>query len=114
MSGTSMATAVVAGMLSYIKSFHKYWGIAKIKSAIMISAYPVIKSSNEAVLAMGNGCINPLKAMNPGLVYDISSEEYRRYLLGREGELEYLALMEETIEGEKILGIDLNLPNFSL
>ncbi|PPE00983.1 hypothetical protein GOBAR_DD01946 [Gossypium barbadense] len=114
MSGTSMANAVVAGMLSYIKTFHKDWGIARIKSTIMTSANPVIKSSNAAVLAMGSGCINPLKAMNPGLVYDISPEEYRRYLLSREGELEYLALMEENIEGEKILGTDLNLPNFSL
>ncbi|TYH36540.1 hypothetical protein ES332_D13G272100v1 [Gossypium tomentosum] len=114
MSDTSMANAVVAGMLSYIKTFHKDWGIARIKSAIMTSANPVIKSSNAAVLAMGSGCINPLKAMNPGLVYDISPEEYRRYLLSREGELEYLALMEENIEGEKILGTDLNLPNFSL
>ncbi|MBA0780044.1 hypothetical protein Gotri_004187 [Gossypium trilobum] len=35
MSGTSMANAVVAGMLSYIKTFHKDWGIARIKSAIM-------------------------------------------------------------------------------
>ncbi|KAB1996859.1 hypothetical protein ERO13_D13G227150v2, partial [Gossypium hirsutum] len=114
MSDTSMANAVVAGILSYIKTFHKDWGIARIKSAIMTSANPVIKSSNAAVLAMGSGCINPLKAMNPGLVYDISPEEYRRYLLSREGELEYLALMEENIEGEKILGMDLNLPNFNL
>ncbi|MBA0786293.1 hypothetical protein Gotri_027325 [Gossypium trilobum] len=36
-SGTSMASAVVAGMLSCIKSFHKDWGIARIKSAIMTS-----------------------------------------------------------------------------
>ncbi|MBA0664484.1 hypothetical protein Goklo_004473 [Gossypium klotzschianum] len=35
MSGTSLANAVVAGMLSYIKTFHKDWGIARIKSAIM-------------------------------------------------------------------------------
>ncbi|MFQ6642324.1 hypothetical protein Gotur_018642 [Gossypium turneri] len=37
MSGTSMANAVVVGMLSYIKTFHKDWGIARIKSAIMTS-----------------------------------------------------------------------------
>ncbi|MBA0819161.1 hypothetical protein Gohar_019605 [Gossypium harknessii] len=35
MSGTSMANALVASMLSYIKTFHKDWGIARIKSAIM-------------------------------------------------------------------------------
>ncbi|MBA0700894.1 hypothetical protein Goari_026842 [Gossypium aridum] len=80
----------------------------------VMSANPVIKSSNETVLAMRSGCINPLKTINPGLVYDISPKEYRRYLLSREGELKYLALVEENVEGEKILGIDLNLPNFSL
>ncbi|KAG4167862.1 hypothetical protein ERO13_A13G222113v2 [Gossypium hirsutum] len=55
----------------------------------------------------------PLKAMTTGSVYDISPEEYRRYLLSREGELEYLALMEENIE-EKNLRMDVNLPNFNL
>ncbi|MBA0777268.1 hypothetical protein Gotri_005311 [Gossypium trilobum] len=37
MSDTSMVNAVVVGMLSYIKTFHKDWGIARIKSAIMTS-----------------------------------------------------------------------------
>ncbi|MBA0636544.1 hypothetical protein Godav_021857 [Gossypium davidsonii] len=32
-----MATAIVAGMLFYIKSFHKNWGITRIKSTIMTS-----------------------------------------------------------------------------
>ncbi|MBA0703009.1 hypothetical protein Goari_022967, partial [Gossypium aridum] len=80
----------------------------------VMSANPVIKSFDKVVLLMGSGCISPLKAMNPDLAYDISPEEYKRYLLSREGELEYLVLMEKTIEGEKILRMDLNFLNFRL
>lgn len=37
MSGTSMASAVTVGLISYIRAIHKNWGPARIKSAIMTS-----------------------------------------------------------------------------
>ncbi|EOY19661.1 Uncharacterized protein TCM_044828 [Theobroma cacao] len=114
MSGTSMASAVTVGLISYIRAIHKNWGPARIKSAIMTSAKSINKPADMDVLGYGNECLNPLKAIDPGLVYDISLEEFRRYLLNLDGDKEYLSSNGENIQGEEILGMDLNLPNFSL
>lgn len=37
----------------------------------------------EAELAYGAGQINPIKAVNPGLVYDASEIDYVRFLSGQ-------------------------------
>ncbi|MCI53678.1 cucumisin-like, partial [Trifolium medium] len=36
----------------------------------------------EAEFAYGAGLINPVKAANPGLVYDISEADYAEFLCG--------------------------------
>ncbi|KAI3693332.1 hypothetical protein L6452_33167 [Arctium lappa] len=81
MSGTSMACPHVAGTAAYVKSFHPNWSPAAIKSAIMTSARPMSKRVNhEAEFAYGAGQLNPRRAVNPGLIYDMDNMSYVQFL----------------------------------
>ncbi|KAM1400547.1 hypothetical protein ACFX2I_027565 [Malus domestica] len=72
MSGTSMACPHVAGVAAYVKSFHPNWSPAAIRSAILTTAKPMSQRVNgDAEFAYGAGQVNPAKAVNPGLVYDM-------------------------------------------
>ncbi|KAE9622118.1 hypothetical protein Lal_00032471 [Lupinus albus] len=80
-SGTSMSCPHVAGIAAYLKTFHPDWSPAAIKSAIMTSA-KTMKVSEDDVgeYAYGSGHVNPISAIHPGLVYDISLEDYIQML----------------------------------
>ncbi|KAJ4968182.1 hypothetical protein NE237_014883 [Protea cynaroides] len=82
-SGTSMACPHVTGAAAYVKTFHPTWSPAAIKSALMTTASSSV--TTRAVddsevpakeLAYGAGQIDPIKAINPGLVYDTVEAEY--------------------------------------
>ncbi|RVW48722.1 Subtilisin-like protease SBT3.18 [Vitis vinifera] len=90
LSGTSMACPHVTGVVALIKSAHPDWSPAAIKSAIMTTAYNR-DSTHDSILAggsrkvadpfdIGAGHLNPLKAMDPGLVYDMQASDYIAYL----------------------------------
>ncbi|KAL9283962.1 Subtilisin-like protease SBT4.3 [Arabidopsis thaliana] len=81
MSGTSMACPHVAGVAAYVKSFHPDWSPSAIKSAIMTTATPMnVKKNPEREFAYGSGQINPTKASDPGLVYEVETEDYLKML----------------------------------
>ncbi|KAI5647317.1 hypothetical protein M9H77_33322 [Catharanthus roseus] len=81
MSGTSMACPHVSGAAAYVKSFHLNWSPAAIKSAIMTTATPMSpKMDKDAEFAYGAGQVNPVKALNPGLVYDMNDLSYIQFL----------------------------------
>ncbi|KFK27456.1 hypothetical protein AALP_AA8G385200 [Arabis alpina] len=81
LSGTSMACPHVAGVAAYVKSFHPDWSPSAIKSAIMTTATPMnLKKNPEQEFAYGSGQINPTKASNPGLVYEVETEDYLKML----------------------------------
>ncbi|XP_065864208.1 subtilisin-like protease SBT4.14 [Euphorbia lathyris] len=81
MSGTSMACPHVAGVAAYIKSFHPNWSAAAIKSAILTTAKPISRRANtDAEFAYGAGQLNPARARNPGLVYDMDEMSYIQFL----------------------------------
>ncbi|KAI4305936.1 hypothetical protein L6164_029262 [Bauhinia variegata] len=71
LSGTSMSCPHVAGVAAYIKSFHPDWSPAAIKSSIMTTAKPM-NVSGDKEFAYGSGHLNPVEAVNPGLVYELS------------------------------------------
>ncbi|KAJ4979007.1 hypothetical protein NE237_009787 [Protea cynaroides] len=82
-SGTSMACPHATGAAAYVKTFHPTWSPAAIKSALMTTALSSV--TTHAVddsqvpakeLAYGAGQIDPIKAINPGLVYDTVEAEY--------------------------------------
>ncbi|GLJ59818.1 hypothetical protein SUGI_1524120 [Cryptomeria japonica] len=78
-SGTSMACPHATGAAAYVKSFHPDWSPAAIKSALMTTASTLdatLDGNGAAELGYGAGQINPLKATNPGLVYDADANSY--------------------------------------
>ncbi|KAM0949317.1 putative cucumisin [Dioscorea sansibarensis] len=93
-SGTSMATPHIAGVAALLKSTHKKWSPAAIKSAIMTTAdrfdrdgNPILDDSGDrerpaSLFAMGAGQVNPMAANDPGLIYDIKPKEYIKYICG--------------------------------
>ncbi|KAL5863763.1 hypothetical protein ACOSQ3_001277 [Xanthoceras sorbifolium] len=84
MSGTSMACPHVSGITALIRSAHPKWTPAAIKSAIMTTAdandhfgKPIMDGNITAgVFAIGAGQVNPERAINPGLIYDIKPDDY--------------------------------------
>ncbi|XP_022132049.1 CO(2)-response secreted protease-like isoform X2 [Momordica charantia] len=88
-SGTSMACPHVAGAAAFIKLIHHDWSSSMIKSALMTTAtlYDnqrkfMRNSTNNPSNPheMGAGEISPIKALNPGLVFESTTEDYLRFL----------------------------------
>ncbi|XP_042435958.1 subtilisin-like protease SBT3.5 [Zingiber officinale] len=86
-SGTSAACPHVSGVVALLKSLHPDWSHAAIKSALVttasnINAYgmPIQAESTPRKIAdpfdLGGGQIDPNRASDPGLVYDIDPREY--------------------------------------
>ncbi|KAK1353496.1 hypothetical protein POM88_051861 [Heracleum sosnowskyi] len=70
-SGTSMSCPHATAIAAYIKSFFPAWSPAAIKSALMTTAFPLNSTTSpDGEFAYGAGHIDPIKALNPGLVYD--------------------------------------------
>ncbi|XP_044955140.1 subtilisin-like protease 4, partial [Hordeum vulgare subsp. vulgare] len=91
MSGTSMAAPHIGGIAVLIKKAHPTWSPAAIKSAMMTTADTMDGRRMQMLdqdgrpanlISMGAGFINPIKAMNPGLVYNQSAHDYIPYLCG--------------------------------
>ncbi|ESQ55205.1 hypothetical protein EUTSA_v10027359mg, partial [Eutrema salsugineum] len=91
LSGTSMSTPVVSGIVALLKSLHPDWSPAAIRSALVTTAWrtspsgePIFAEGSNKKLAdpfdYGGGLVNPEKAAKPGLVYDMGIEGYINYM----------------------------------
>ena len=88
MSGTSMSCPHVSGITALIRSAYPSWSPAAIRSAMMTTADLYDRRGKEirdgdkpaGVFAIGAGHVNPVKAINPGLVYNIQPVDYIAYL----------------------------------
>ncbi|XP_042955327.1 cucumisin-like isoform X1 [Carya illinoinensis] len=119
LSGTSMACPHATGAAAYVKSLHPKWSPAAIKSALMTTADPMSAGKNpEAEFAYGAGNINPSKAPNPGLIYDIDAVDYIKCLCGQGYNTKSLQLLtgDNSSCSDAINGTvnDLNYPAFAL
>ncbi|PKI32174.1 hypothetical protein CRG98_047432 [Punica granatum] len=81
LSGTSMSCPHAAGAAAYVKTFHPDWSPSAIKSALMTTASKLQdtitnKDPSGREFSYGSGQINPVKAVDPGLVYEITKDDY--------------------------------------
>ncbi|XP_071708045.1 subtilisin-like protease [Rutidosis leptorrhynchoides] len=123
--GTSMSCPHLAGVSALLKSDHPDWSPAAIKSAIMTTASQVDRNGVAIVderdhpadvLAIGSGHVNPPKATDPGLIFDIQPDDYIPYLCG----LGYTPKQVEAIVrkpvscSKTIQEGELNIPSFTV
>ncbi|KAG8368094.1 hypothetical protein BUALT_Bualt15G0009500 [Buddleja alternifolia] len=90
LSGTSMACPHVSGAAALLKSAHPDWSPAAIRSAMMTTANLVDNSFNPMIdesskkpatpYDFGAGHLNLDLAMDPGLVYDLTNNDYVSFL----------------------------------
>ncbi|XVF23983.1 hypothetical protein REPUB_Repub13aG0087100 [Reevesia pubescens] len=118
-SGTSMSCPHVSAAAAYVKSFHPTWSPAAIKSALMTTALPMSSGINlDAEFAYGSGHLNPVKAINPGLLYDSEEVDYVKFLCGQGYGTRFLQLVtgDNATCSEATNGTvwDLNYPSFAL
>jgi len=88
LSGTSMSTPHVAGAAALLLQAHPTWTPSAIKSALMTTARQDVKASagpgDANPFDFGAGHIVPNKAFDPGLVFDVSDDEYDAFACGTE------------------------------
>ncbi|XP_020588217.1 LOW QUALITY PROTEIN: cucumisin-like [Phalaenopsis equestris] len=118
-SGTSMACPHATGAAAYVKSFNPTWSSAAIKSALITTVYVMSSTKNaDAEFAYGAGHINPLAALNPGLVYDAQEIDYIKMLCGEGYSTKNLRLVtgdqSSCTSANNGTVLDLNYPTFAL
>ncbi|XP_047313091.1 subtilisin-like protease SBT1.5 [Impatiens glandulifera] len=89
-SGTSMSCPHVSGLAALLKGANPDWSPAMIRSALMTTAYTHYANdqnlldenlnSQANVWATGAGHVDPEKAVDPGLVYDMSVDDYSNFM----------------------------------
>ncbi|GAB2282680.1 hypothetical protein Dimus_017218 [Dionaea muscipula] len=127
-SGTSMSCPHVSGLAGLLKAAHPDWSPAAIKSALMTTAY--VKYKNGEMLKdvstgrpstpfdHGAGHVDPVSALDPGLVYDLTVDDYLDFLcaLGYTPfQINTLARRNYTCDASKKYSLgDFNYPAFAV
>ncbi|KAK6157111.1 hypothetical protein DH2020_011359 [Rehmannia glutinosa] len=125
-SGTSMSCPHVSGVVGLLKTLHPNWSPAAIKSAIMTTARtrdntlkPMTNASYSKAtpFSYGGGHAQPNRAMDPGLVYDLSTTDYLNFLCALGYNQTQIQLFSEepyTCPNEHISLINLNYPSITV
>ncbi|KAJ4812525.1 Subtilisin-like protease [Rhynchospora pubera] len=128
-SGTSMSCPHVSGLAALLKEAHPDWSPAAIRSALMTTAYSTYASGDGILdvatgkaatpFDVGAGHVDPPRAIDPGLVYDITVDDYLDFLCA----LNYTQFMIATVakranytcDAKKSYAVSyLNYPSFSV
>ncbi|KAL0324469.1 UNVERIFIED_CONTAM: Subtilisin-like protease SBT1.2 [Sesamum calycinum] len=126
-SSTSMSCPHLSGVAALLKSAHPDWSPAAIKSAIMTTADVVNGAQRPiederflpaSIFATGAGHVNPSRANDPGLVYDIQPDDYIPYLCGLNyTQREIYFIVQRRVNCSAMTSIpeaQLNYPSFAL
>lgn len=122
-SGTSMSSPHIGGLAALLKAAHRDWSPAAIRSAMMTTA-DVIDNAKSPIIDMtttvagtpldfGAGHVNPNKAMDPGLIYDIEVNDYVNFLCGLNYTRQQIKIITRLSNFScDQANIDLNYPSF--
>jgi hypothetical protein len=119
LTGTSMSTPHVAGVGALLLQAHPDWSPSAIKSALMTTAHQDLTGSDGATTALpfdyGAGHIVPNDSVDPGLVYDVTADEYDAFACG----IASPGVTEERCNelsalGHSFAGADLNQPSLAI
>jgi hypothetical protein len=84
--GTSMSSPHVAGIGALLAGAHPDWTPAMVRSALTTTGTQDVDKEDGTTPAdpfdFGGGHIDPLRANDPGLVYDATHNDYLRFLCG--------------------------------
>lgn len=119
LSGTSMSTPHIAGVAALLRQAHPGWSPSALKSALMTTAHQLLLSSDGQSPAMpfdyGAGHIVPNDAVDPGLVYDVTNDEYDAFACGTESPAVSSERCDELeVAGHSFAAADLNQPSIGL
>ena len=119
LTGTSMSTPHVAGVAALLLQAHPDWSPSAIKSALMTTAHQSLTGSDGVTAALpfdyGAGHIVPNDSVDPGLVYDVSSDDYDAFACG----IASPGVAQErcdqlSVAGYSFAGADLNQPSIAI
>lgn len=89
LSGTSMSSPHVAGLGALMKELKPSWTPMMIKSALMTTGYDVLDGGTPApntnpvlIFRQGAGHVQPMKAADPGLVYNSGYTDWLNFICG--------------------------------
>ncbi|KAL5995123.1 hypothetical protein ACLOJK_025181 [Asimina triloba] len=123
-----MSCPHLSGVAALIKAAHPDWSASAIKSALMTTAYTVDNTKSplrdaaggafSTPLAHGAGHVDPQKALSPGLVYDLTTDDYIAFLCSLNYTLEHVRAVAKqpdlTCSTRLSNPGNLNYPSFSI
>ncbi|KAL2460081.1 Subtilase family protein [Abeliophyllum distichum] len=127
-SGTSMACPHISAIVSLLKVIHPTWSPAAIKSALVTTASLTDEYGQAAVAEgaphkqadpfdYGGGHVDPNKAVNPGLVYDLDVKDHARFLCAMGYNATAISLLTRTnapCRGTANFLANFNLPSITI